>query len=101
MKRRILIVDDDRLPREHLRGILELDQYEVETAGDGRAALELLHERVFHLVITDLLMPDMSGFELLTALRSERLPAGLIVLTGYGDTQIALDAMKAGADDFV
>ena len=65
MKRRILVVDDDRLTREHLRVILELDQYEVETAGDGRSALEALHERVFHLVITDLRMPDMSGIELL------------------------------------
>ena len=101
MKRRILVVDDDTLTREHLRVILELDQYEVETAGDGRSALEALHERVFHLVITDLRMPDMSGIELLTAVRSERLPSGLIVLTGYGDTQVALDAMKAGADDFV
>jgi DNA-binding NtrC family response regulator len=101
MKPRILVVDDDKLTREHLRVILELDQYEVETASDGGSALEALHERVFHLVITDLRMPDMSGIELLTALRSERLPAGLIVLTGYGDTQVALDAMKAGADDFV
>jgi DNA-binding NtrC family response regulator len=101
MKRRILVVDDDRFTREHLRVILELDEHEVETVGDGHSALEALREQVFHLVVTDLRMPDMSGFELLTAVRSERLPFGLIVLTGYGDTQVALDAMKAGADDFV
>jgi DNA-binding NtrC family response regulator len=101
MKRRILVVDDTPLIREHLRVILEMDGYEVETAGDGRSALEAVRDRVFHLVITDLRMPDMSGFELLTAVRSERLPFGVIVLTAYGDTQVALDAMKAGADDFV
>ena len=57
------------LIREHLRVILELDRYEVETAGDGRSALEALRERLFHLVITDLRMPDMSGIELLAAVR--------------------------------
>src|SRR5262249_6376381 len=101
MKRRILVVDDDRLSREHLRVILELDEHEVESACDGRRALEMLLERVFHSVITALRRPDMSGQELLMAVRSARLPLGLIVLTGYGDTQVALSAMKAGADDFV
>ncbi|AGA30845.1 sigma-54-dependent transcriptional regulator [Singulisphaera acidiphila] len=101
MKRRILVVDDTPLIREHLRVILEMDGFEVETASDGRTALACVRERVFHLVITDLRMPDMSGIELLTAVRAEKLPFGVIVLTGHGDTQVALDVMKAGADDFV
>ena len=101
MKRRILVVDDTPLIREHLRVILELDGHEVETAYDGRSAWTRLRERLFHLVITDLRMPDMSGVDLLKAVRSERLPFGVIVLTAHGDTQVALDAMKAGADDFV
>jgi DNA-binding NtrC family response regulator len=101
MQRRILVVDDTPLIREHLRVILELDGYEVETAADGRTALAAVRERLFHLVITDLRMPDMSGIELLTTVRAERLPFGVILLTGHGDTQVALDAMKAGADDFV
>src|SRR3954471_11827141 len=101
MKRRILVVDDTPLIREHLRVILEMDGFEVETASDGRSALECARERLFHLMITDLRMPDMSGIELLTAVRAEKLPFGVIVLTGHGDTQVALDVMKAGADDFV
>jgi DNA-binding NtrC family response regulator len=101
MKRRILVVDDTPLIREHLRVILENDDYEVESAADGRSALEAIRERVFHLVVTDLRMPDMSGIELLARVRAEGLPFGVIVLTGHGDTQVALDAMKAGADDFV
>ena len=101
MKRRILVADDIPLIREHLRVILELDGYEVETVADGPTALRRLREQLFHLVITDLRMPDMSGFELLQIVRSEKLPFGVIVLTGHGDTQVALDAMKAGADDFV
>lgn len=101
MKRRILVVDDTPLIREHLRVILEMDGFEVETAADGRSALAAVRERLFHLVITDLRMPDMNGIELLTRARAEKLPFGVIVLTGHGDTLIALDAMKAGADDFV
>ncbi len=101
MKRRILVVDDTALIREHLRVFLEMDGFEVETAGDGRSALAALRERVFNLAITDLRMPDMNGHELLAAIRAERLPLGVLVLTGHGDTNVALDAMKAGADDFV
>ena len=99
--RRILVVDDLALIREHLKVILEAEGYEVESVGDGRSALELLRDRVFHLAITDLRMPDMNGLELLAAVRAEKLPLGIIVLTGHGDTHVALDAMKAGADDFI
>jgi len=101
MKRRILVVDDHALIREHLRVFLEMDGYEVETAVDGRSALAALRDRLFHLAVTDLRMPDMNGLELLAAVRAEKLPLGVIVLTGHGDTRVALDAMKAGADDFV
>jgi DNA-binding NtrC family response regulator len=101
MKRRILVVDDTPLLCEHLTRILELDGFEVESVCDGRSALELLRTKQFHLLITDLRMPDMGGFELLTIVRAEKLPFGVIVLTGHGDTSVALEAMKAGADDFV
>jgi DNA-binding NtrC family response regulator len=101
MKRRILVVDDSPLICEHLVQILELDGFEVEQASDGRVALEYLRARPFHLLITDLRMPDMDGFALLTAVRAEKLPFGVIVVTGHGDTHVALEAMKAGADDFV
>lgn len=101
MKRRILVVDDHKLICEYLRVILEEAGYEVETADDGLLALEALRARVFHLAITDLRMPGLTGTELLGKVRREHLPLGVIVLTGHGDTQVALDAMKAGADDFV
>jgi DNA-binding NtrC family response regulator len=101
MKRRILVVDDTELTRVHLHSILEQDGYEVETVADGSAALDCLRARPFHLLITDLRMPDMDGLELLAKVRAERLPFGVIVLTAFGDTQVALGAMKAGADDFL
>ena len=101
MNRRILAVDDMEFNRDHLRKVLEVDGHEVETAADGRSALERLRESTFHLVITDLRMPDMSGYDLLSSLRSERIPVGVIVLTAYGDTEDALRTMKAGADDYL
>src|SRR5262249_49791023 len=67
----------------------------------GRAALDAIKARPFHLLITDLRMPDVDGFALLTTVRAEKLPFGVIVLTGHGDTHVAIEAMKAGADDFV
>jgi DNA-binding NtrC family response regulator len=101
MTRRILVVDDMEFNRDHLRKVLEVEGHQIETACDGISALEALRSRLFHLVITDLRMPDMSGFDLLSTLRAERIPVGVIVLTAYGDTADALRTMKAGADDFL
>ncbi|MGZ3379940.1 MAG: sigma-54-dependent transcriptional regulator, partial [Isosphaeraceae bacterium] len=101
MTRRILAVDDMEFNRDHLRRVLEVEGHEVETAADGRSALERLRCKTFHLVITDLRMPDLSGLDLLSSLRAERIPVGVIVLTAYGDTADALRTMKAGADDFL
>jgi DNA-binding NtrC family response regulator len=101
MKRRVLVVDDTPLVCEQVGMILRMDGLEVETAADSRSALERLRSGVFHLVITDWHMPGLNGLELLAAVRGEKLPLGVIVLTGYGDTTVAVDAMKAGADDFV
>ena len=101
MQRKILVIDDHPLIREHLRMILEQDGHEVEAFGDGLSALDALRDRVFHLAITDLRMPDINGLELLRTVRQEKIPVGVIVLTGHGDTQVALDAMRGGADDFV
>lgn len=97
----ILVVDDSALAREHLKLILGPDRHSVEMAADGESALGRLREEHFELMITDLRMPGRDGLELLQAVRDEGLPMGVVVLTGFGDTDIALEAMKAGADDFV
>ena len=101
MKRRILAVDDQEFNRHHLRKILEAEGFDVETVADGRSAWEELQARKYHLVITDLRMPELSGLELLGRVRGDRLPVGVIVLTAFGDPTEALRAMKAGADDFI
>ncbi len=101
MTRRILIVDDHPLVCRQLQAILALDELIVEAVSDGRAALERLREEKYQLLITDWRMPDLDGLELLTTVRAQRMPMGVLVMTGYGDTQTALEAMKAGADNFV
>ncbi len=101
MIRRILAVDDMEINRDHLKKVLEVDGHHVETAADAQSALEQLRGKTFHLVITDLRMPDLSGLDLLSQLRAEQFPVGVIVLTAYGDTADALRTMKAGADDFL
>src|SRR5208282_663134 len=72
MTRRILAVDDLEFNCDHLRKVLEVDGYEVETAADGHSALERLRGKTFHLVITDLRMPDLSGLDILSSLRAKR-----------------------------
>jgi len=101
MTRRILVVDDMEFNRHHLRKVLESDEFEVDTVSDGRSAWDQLRAQKYHLVITDLRMPELNGLELLAKVRAEKLPVGVIVLTAFGDPTEALRAMKAGADDFV
>ena len=102
MKRRILVVDDDAVVSASIsaRSSRRTGSRSRRSARAVRRSRPL-RERLFHLMITDLRLPDMNGIELLTTVRAERLPFGVIVMTAYGDTQVALDAMKAGADDFV
>jgi DNA-binding NtrC family response regulator len=101
MNPRILVVDDSPLSCEKLKQVFEEDDCEVEAVCDGRAALARLRSHPFQIVLTDYLMPEMSGLELLAAVRAEKIPCGVILLTGHGDPELALAAMKSGADDFV
>lgn len=101
MTQRILVVDDVDINGQYLKRILEPDGFGVDIASGAREARVLLHSGKYHLVITDLRMPEMSGIDLLKKIRADRLPVGVIVLTAFGEPLDALDAMKAGADDFV
>ena len=101
MPRRILVADDMEINRNHLSKILHSDGFEVETVAGGLSAWNELHAQKYHLLITDLRMPELSGLELLAKVRAEKMPVGVIVLTAFGDPSEALRAMKAGADDYV
>jgi DNA-binding NtrC family response regulator len=101
MKAKLLIVDDEKHIREGLEKALALDGYEVELASDGREALDLIEEGDIDLVITDLKMPQISGEELLKE-SLDRIPyLPVIILTGHGTIENAVEAMRNGAYDYI
>jgi DNA-binding NtrC family response regulator len=98
---RILIVEDEEANREFLQELLTHEGYEVETAADGFQGLALLEQTPFHLMLSDLKMPRMSGVELLRQAK-ERSPFTIgIIFTGYATIETAVEAMKAGAYDYI
>ena len=101
MKAKLLVVDDEKHIREGLQKALSLDGYEVEVAQDGKAALEKIDEEVIDLVITDLKMPRLSGEELMKDALSRYPYLPIIILTGHGTIENAVEAMRNGAYDFI
>jgi DNA-binding NtrC family response regulator len=101
MKFRLLVVDDEKNIREGLAASLEMDGYEVVTALDGEAGLKRFGKGDIDLVITDLKMPGLSGEELLRRICAENPGIPVIVLTGHGTVENAVEAMREGAWDFL
>lgn len=101
MKFRILVVDDEKNIREGLGEYLRLDNYEVVLASDGKEGLQSIEREDIDLVITDLRMPSLSGGELLKQVGSRYPSIPVIVLTGHGTVEDAVDAMRNGAYDFI
>ena len=101
MAAKILVIDDDSSLRRVLEYNLQQEGYDVFTAADGESGLKLFEEKAPALVITDLKMPGMGGFQLLAAVK-ERSPATVvIVLTAFGAIDTAVEAMKLGAFDYL
>ncbi len=101
MKFNVLIVDDEKNIREGLGRALELDGYRVFLAEDGQEALKVLNREEIDLVIADLKMPKLSGEELLRKVVSAYPTIQVIILTGHGTIESAVNAMRDGAYDFV
>ncbi len=97
----ILVVDDEPLILNMAKEILNAEGYQVETAGDGKQALEALQTHSFDLVLTDMMMPDMTGMELVRHLRHHHPGTLAIVFTGYANYEDAVGAVKLGAFDYL
>lgn len=97
---RILIVDDDAMAREILRRILEHAGYEVMTAGSGPEALRKLHEGIPHLVVVDLMMPEMDGFELCRRIKSH-LDVPIMILSAVAAVESKVEGLQMYAEDYV
>jgi len=101
VKLTILVADDEKNIREGLREALALDGYEVLTAADGQEAMEAVTRGDVDLLITDLKMPRLSGEELLKGVTSQSPTLPVIILTGHGTIESAVQAMHDGAYDFL
>lgn len=96
---KVLLCDDEPLLRTTLSDDLEDAGHQVELASDGDAALELIKNRKFDCVVTDLAMPGADGLTVLAAARDRGMDA--VMITGHGSVGVAVDAMRAGAFDFL
>lgn len=99
--KKILIVDDESTIRMSLARILEKEGYAVAQAENGKKAIDLLKKEPFHLILTDLKMPEVDGFEVLKQAKSISPDSVIIVLTAYVSVESAISAMKAGAYDYL
>ena len=97
----ILVVDDDSLIRNSLYESLKLEGYEVITASDGAEAEEKLKSNPCRLVIADIKMPTMDGVELLRRLKRSHPETAVILITGFGSIESAVEAMQIGAADYI
>ena len=101
MRRRLLLVEDDPTLRQALTFNLAREGYEVATAADGEAALEAARNERLDLVLLDVMLPGMSGVEVLRVLRREGVTTPVIILSAKGDEIDRVVGLKVGADDYV
>jgi len=100
MARRILVVDDSEEIRRQLAFVLEDEGYQVDTAGSGSEALVSLEEQQYDIVITDFIMPAPDGMEILRKIKASYPGTAVVMITGQGSEEKAVEAMKSGADDY-
>lgn len=97
----ILIADDEKSIRKTLREILEFESYKVEEAEDGQKALEMINERQYDLILLDIKMPKIDGMEVLEKAMAAGNEAPVIMISGHGTVENAVEAVRKGAYDFI
>ena len=100
-RKKILVVDNEETTRETLLKILEREGYQVLTANDGQAALEIIKEQRVNVVVSDVCMPRMDGNRLLKMAKTIRPEVEIILMTGHGKMEMGVEALKEGAFDFI
>ena len=101
VKNKILVVDDEDALRTVLSAELEGEGYQVGTAADGQEAINILGSSVFDLILLDIKMPNVDGFEVLRFVKEKHPKTKVIMLTGFADLKNAIESKKLGAEDFV
>ena len=98
---RILVIDDERSIRNTLKDILEFEKYRVELAEDGFIALELLKTNDFDVILCDIKMPGMDGIEVLQKIEEIKPDIPVIMISGHGNIDTAVESIKKGAFDYI
>ena len=97
----ILVMEDDLSVAKGLDMVLTEEGYEVYLAGTGALALEAFKQKRYDLLVADLRLPDMDGMEVIKKVKSQKPDTEVVVITGYGTSATAVEAMKLGAHDFL
>lgn len=98
---KILIIDDERAIRRALREILEFEEFEVEEAENGKEGLDKAKSGSYDIIFCDIKMPEMDGMEVLDGLLTEKIETPVIMISGHGNIDTAVQAIKKGAFDFI
>ena len=99
--KRVLVIEDDETVREVLRSFLGQKGFEVTLAQNGESGLDLLRAEKFDLIFTDLVMPGISGMEVLKEVVASKIAVPVVVMTAFGTVQTAVEAMRIGAFDYI
>jgi two-component system response regulator PilR (NtrC family) len=97
----VLVVDDEKLLRDLMVKILTKEGYRVDTAADGVEALERLRDGQYHLLVSDIKMPRLNGFDLLKEVKEKYPELVVIMMTAYGDSFSVKDSLLMGADEYI
>ena len=97
----ILVMEDDRSVAKGLEMILSEEGYTVNLADTGKLAVQAFKQKRFDLLVADLRLPDIDGMEVIKQIKAEKPETEVIVITGYGTTATAVEAMKLGVHDFL
>ncbi len=98
---KILVIDDERPIRSTLKEILEFEKFKVDTAEDGKQGLEMVLANQYDLILSDIKMPKMDGMEVLEALMEKGIEVPVVMISGHGNVETAVEAIKKGAYDFI
>ncbi|MBQ1912743.1 MAG: sigma-54-dependent Fis family transcriptional regulator, partial [Bacteroidales bacterium] len=98
---KILIVDDERAIRYSLKEILEMENYQVEAAENGKEGLEKAEKEKYDAILCDIKMPEMDGTEVLAKLIEDGVESPVVMISGHADISTAVDCIKKGAFDFI
>ncbi|HCS88139.1 MAG TPA: response regulator, partial [Bacteroidales bacterium] len=98
---RILIIDDERSIRNTLKDILEFEEYKVDLAENGKTGVQMALSTQYDLIFSDIKMPEMDGIEVLEALHKAEVEAPIVMISGHGNIETAVECIKGGAFDFI